>query len=484
MNQPANHKIDGESYSVEPRSLPKTPTKIGGLDEVLHGGLPTQRLTIINGGPGAGKTVLGLELLIRGAESGRSSVFISFEETREAVRHNALALGWDLASMEEEGKLALINPEIDFEAVASGKFSIEGLCAILAGQARRIGAQLIVIDAIDMLLRLFNEPARARNQLIILQRWLSEQKITAVMTVKAGGIQRDYDYLDFMADCVIQMDQRVLEQVNTRRLLIKKYRGSDFASREHPFVISKRGIVVMPLSSVDLVQQSTGKFVSTGDAKLDAVFGGGYRKGSSILISGPSGSGKTTLAFMLTTAAARLGERVLYLSFEQSEQALVSEMLSVGLNLKSLLEKNALRITPVMPESMGMEEHLYRIIQEIEEYKPEHLVLDAISATNRIGSEQAAIEFLIRLHHTAIKRGITCIYTNQIFSAMENKLEISDVKISSLVDSAILLNYFREKDRVGRTLLMLKSRGTRHSHKYHEFWITDNGIIIEDSTNK
>lgn len=480
-----NNNISGErNYSVEPQPLAKTPTNIGGLDEVLHGGLPTERLTIINGGPGAGKTVMGIELLVRGAESGQSAVFISFEETSEAMRKNAMALGWDLSLMEKEGKLALINPEIDYEAVTAGEYNIKGLCAILSGQARRIGARLIVIDAVDMLMRLFDDPARARNQLTFLHRWLNEQKLTTIMTVKSGSVQRELDYLDFMADCVIKIDQRVHEQVNTRRLRVNKYRGSDFASREHPFVISRQGIVVMPLSSVDLVQQSTGKFVSTGSPKLDIVFGGGYRNGSSILISGPSGSGKTTLAFTISSAAARSGDRVLYLSFEQSNLALISEMQSVGNNLKELVDKGTLRITPVMPESMGMEEHLHRIIQEIEEFKPQHLVLDAISATGRIGSKQASMEFLIRLYHAAKKRGITCIYTNQTFPSMANELDLSGVGISSLVDTAILLNYYIEEDYIVRTLLILKSRGTSHSNKYHRFKITDNGITIEDSTNK
>lgn len=479
------HSSDGNKFTVKPQSLLKIPTRIEGLDKVLHGGLPSGRLTIINGGPGSGKTVLSLELLVRRTEAGESSVFVSFEETSEAMRRNAMAMGWDLKSIEEEGNLALINPEIDYNAASSGEFSIEGLCAILEGQAKRIGAKLIVIDAVDMLMHLFDDHTRVRNQLIYLHRWFSEQNLTAVMTVKSTrNDKQNYEYLDFMADCVINMDQRVENQVTTRRIRVMKYRGSGFASRENPFVISEDGIVVMPLTSLDMVQQSTGEFVSTEDKKLDSIFGGGFRKGSSILISGPSGSGKTTLAFTMTNAAVRRKEKVLYLSLEQSEQALVSEMISVGFDLKSLIEDGTLRITSVMPESLGMEEHLYRIIQEVEEFEPQHLVLDAISATHRIGSSQAAMEFLVRLYHATKKRGITCIFTNQTFASVIEELEISGQGISSLVDSAILLNYFRDKDRIGRTLLVLKSRGTHHSDKYNEFRITDSGIIIENSAVK
>ena len=475
-------KTDGKSFDVNSQSLPKIPTKIQGLDEVLHGGLPTGRLTVVNGGPGSGKTLMGLQLLTGGTRSGHSAVFISFEETSEAIRRNALTMGWDLAKVEEDGDLAMINPEIDYEAVSSGTFTIEGLCAILEGQVRKIGAELIVIDAIDMLMRLFNDPSDAQNQLVTLHRWLNDRDLTAVMTVKASeSNQRDFEYLDFMADCVITLDQRIQKQVSTRRLKVNKYRGSDFSSREHPFIISKQGIVVMPLTSVELVEQATGAFVSTADDEVDEVLGGGYRRGSSILISGPSGSGKTTLAFMFSEAAANRGERVLYLSFEQSEQALVSEMKSVGYDLESLIKDGELRISSFMPESAGMEEHLYRIIQQIEEFQPEHLVLDAISATHRIGSEQAATDFLVRLYFYAKTRGITCIFTNQTFVPMSEDLKISGLGISSLVDTAIVLSYFREQEQIGRKLLVLKSRGTNHSRKYHEFFITDNGISISDA---
>ncbi|MEX0905511.1 MAG: circadian clock protein KaiC [Balneolaceae bacterium] len=479
-----NKKREGDNFRVKPQLLPKVPTKIKGLDEVLNGGLPEGRLTIVSGGPGAGKTIFGLELLVRGIEAGNPAVFISFEESGKAMRQNALSMGWDLSKIEKNDKLALITPEIDFDAVSSGEFHIDGLCAILEGQARRINAKIIVIDAVDMLMRLYNTPERARSQFVTLNRWLVKQNLTAVMTVKeTEDAHTVYDYLDFMADCVIKLDQRVHEQVTTRRLHVTKYRGSDFSNREHPFVITRQGIVVMPLTSLDLVQQSIGKLISSSNEKLDVVLGGGFRKGSSVLISGPSGSGKTTLAFMLSEGAAKRGERVLYLSFEQSELSLSSEMKSVGFDLQSQIENGNLRIVPVMPESMGMEEHLYSIIFKIEDYKPDHVVLDAISATDRIGSSQAALDFLIRLYHVAKKRNITCIYTNQTISSKKDELIISGVGISSLVDTAILLNYFRDNDRIGRSVLVLKSRGTRHSDRYHEFRITDEGIVIVDSAN-
>lgn len=278
-----SEKTGDNTFRVEPQSLQKTPTKIEGLDEVLHGGLPTGRLSIISGGPGAGKTVVGLEILVRGTELGQPAIFISFEEEKEKIQRNAQAMGWDLVSLEKAEKLAMINPEIDYKAAFSGEFNIDGLFAILKGQAQRIGAKMIVIDAVDMLMRMFKDPVQARNQIIELHRWLSEQNLTAVMTVKAkDNDHEEYDYLDFMADCVIKLDQRTHDQVTTRRLHVIKYRGSDFSSREHPFVITDEGVVVMPLPFIDLVPRSKGQLISTGNLKMDEILGGGYRKGASL----------------------------------------------------------------------------------------------------------------------------------------------------------------------------------------------------------
>lgn len=474
-----------EPFSVKPQSIPKTPTNVKGLDEVLQGGLPTGRLTIINGGPGAGKTVLALELLIRGTESNRPAVFVSFEESGKAIRRNALSLGWDLEQIEEEGRVALLNPEVKYDAVASGEFSISGLCAILDGLVRETGAEVIVIDALDKLMRLFNDSTQARNQMETLHSWLSERELTVVMTVKEWGDRpREYDYLDFMADCVININQHVQDEVTTRRLKVKKYRGSDFASREHPFTISDRGIVVMSLSALEMVPRPSESFISSGIEALDVILGGGYRRGSAVLINGPSGGGKTTLAFTLTEAAEQRDERVLYFSLEESQQTLIREMKSVGLNLKASLDSGNLRIISVMPESKTLEAHLYNIIEEINEYKPDYLVIDAISATMRMGSKKAANEFMIRLFYAARSRGITCVYTNQTLSQVSADLEFDALGLSSLVDTTIVLNYVREKDHIERSLLVLKSRGVNHSHMYHKFKITENGFLIDNPANK
>jgi circadian clock protein KaiC len=339
-----------------PKACPKMATGMAGLDTVLEGGLPEGRTTLIAGGAGSGKTVLALEILYRGAQTGQAGVLVSFEETSAAIRANALSMGWDFGSLESAGRLAVIRPRIDYEAISAGDFNIKGLLAILSGQAKKIGARLIVIDAVDVLMRLFGDPKRERNELYGLHQWLTESGLTAVLTAKSGGgndFERDFGFMEFLADCVIQVTQRIDEQISTRRLRVLKFRGSGYGSNEHPFVIMPRGIVIMPVSVVELAHKALGPSVSAGHEKLDAVLDGGYCQGASVLIAGPTGSGKTTLGCTFALAACRRGERTLYVSFEESKEALVETMLSPGIDLRPHLEDGSLIILTAMPETSG-----------------------------------------------------------------------------------------------------------------------------------
>ncbi len=464
-----------------PEPLPKLATGVEGLDSILEGGLPQARTTLVVGEAGSGKTVLALEMLYRGAMSGQPGVLISFEETGEAIRGNAFSMGWDLAALEAKGLLAVIRPKIDYNAIFAGEFSIKGLLAILSGQAKKISASVVVIDAVDVLMCLFNDPLRQRNELYSLHEWLMQSGLTAVLTAKSGqdtGLARDFTFMEFMADCVIQATQRVDTQVSTRRLRVLKYRGSAYGSNEYPFVITPRGIVIVPVSDAELAHRPLGAPVSAGQSELDAVLGGGYCRGASVLIAGPTGSGKTTLACTFAQAACRRQERTLYVSFEESREALTGAMLSPGIDLRPLLEDGSLEILTAMPEALGAEHHLLRIFQRIDDFEPEHLVVDAISAARRIGSEQAAFDFLIRLLNRCKERGITCIYVNQTGGAVSMEV-LSGIGISSLIDAIVMLGFVRSGCEMERTLLVLKSRGRNHSNKFHKFSISSKGVALK-----
>jgi len=467
---------------VKASELRKAATRITGLDEVLNGGLPEGRTTLVSGGPGSGKSVLGLEFLYRGAVDGDPGIFVTFEERAKAVRQNALTLGFDLAHLEKAGTLFLMDGHVNPELVLSGDFNLKGLFGVIEGKVKAMGARRIVFDAVDVLLRLFDDPVRERNELYALHDWLTDRQMTALITVKTSknnNISSRYEFLDFMADCVIELDQRVLEQTTTRRIRVVKYRGSDFFRNEYPFVIAENGIKIIPLSTISLKHQALGPKLSSGHPRLDYILDGGYRRSSATLISGTSGTGKTTVACTFVQAACARGERTLYINFEESPDAMVSGMLSPGIDLRPALKAGTLRIMATMPEIVGAEEHLLQAIQAMDAFEPSHVVVDAISACKRIGTEQASFEYLMRLTNTCKERGITTIFTNQTEGFQETH-EISGTGISSVIDTVIFLRYIDIGGELNRMLLVMKSRGSKHSNQYREFQITDHGIEITD----
>ena len=459
--------------------IPKVPTQIPGLDEVLEGGLPRGRTTLASGGPGSGKTVLGLEFLCRGALAGEPGVFVTFEERAEAVRTNALSMGWDLAALEKAGKVAIVEARLYGEEVLSGDFDIQGILAIVEGHAKRIRAKRVVMDALDVLLRVFSDAQRERSELYRLHDWLIDRKLTSVLSVKAqldGNMAHRYEFLDFMADCVIRLDHRVLGQVATRRLRVIKYRGSGFGTNEYPYVIGNHGIVLFPLTQAELTHQPLGQKVSSGLAGLDAMLDGGFRRAACILIAGSSGTGKTTLASAFARSASRRKEKVLYLSFEESQEAMIAGMLSAGIDLRPALRTQRLMVQTALPEAMGSDNHLVRALEALDSFKPDHLILDAISACVRMGSERAAFDYLMRLVAVVKERGITCILTNQITGLLGGGEELSGIGFSSVVDAVIHLRFVDAGQEIGRQILIIKSRGSGHSNRRESFYITEQGI--------
>ncbi len=469
---------------VRSRPIPKVPTQISGLDEVLEGGLPRGRTTLASGGPGSGKTVLGLQFLYAGAMAGEPGVFVALEERAEAVRQNALSMGLDFAALEKAGKVAIVEARLFGEEVISGDFDIQGLLGIVGGHIKKINAKRVVIDALDVLLRVFADPRRERSELYRLHEWLIDRGLTNVLTAKAhreGETSGQYEFLDFMADCVIRLDHRVVGQVATRRLRVIKYRGSGFGTNEYPYVIGDHGIILFPLTKAELAHQPLGPKVSTGLAGLDTMLEGGYRSTSCILITGASGTGKTTLASTFVQAACRRGEKVLYLSFEESREAMIIAMLSAGIDLRPPLRAGKLLVQTGLPEAMGSDDHLIRALDAINTFKPDHVTLDALSACVRMGSEQAAFDYLMRLVSILKERGITCIMTNQVSGIEGADEELSGIGFSSVVDAVIQLRFVETEQEISRQIFIVKSRGSAHSQRRQSFVITSRGIEFPDA---
>jgi circadian clock protein KaiC len=469
-------QLDKESAMVNAVGLPKAPTRIRGLDDILHGGLPEGRVTLIGGGPGTGKTVFGLEFLYRGALCDEPGIFVSFEESADNLRQNALSLGWDLAALEGSGRFLMMEGVLDSQVVVSGEFNLQGFLAIIGGKAGEMGAQRVVIDALDVLMGYFNDPAQEKQQIMALQTWLVKLGLTTVLTTKSvKGTPNTYDFLDYMADCVIHFDQRIENQVNTKRMQIVKYRGSGYGSNEYPYLVTGNGLYFHAISDMGLHFETPAPRVSSGNADLDAILGGGYFRGSCILISGMTGTGKTSTAATFSRAACDEGQKVLYINFEESRNGILAGMHSIGLDLETPLQSGRLWVLAEMPESQGIEEHLYDITAAIERFEPDHLVVDAISACERIAGEKASFDFIMRLVHYCKRRGITILLITQVTDSAEG-YEISGIGISSIIDTILTLDYKDRGDETYRRLKAVKSRGTKHSQKYHEFLLTDDGI--------
>jgi circadian clock protein KaiC len=465
------------------KALPRVATGIAGLDKVLGGGLPAGRVTLVSGGPGSGKSIMGLQCLLQGAGADEPGILVMFEERAAAVRQNAWSWGWDLARLEKKNKLYLMDARLDPEAVISGEFSIKALLAILDQRIKTMRARRIMIDAVDALLHLYDNPLRERRELYMLHEWLLDRGLTTIMTVKTTPQEvapSRYAFLDFMADAVIHVDQRVIAQVTTRRLRVIKYRGSGYGRNEYPFIINEDGITVIPITSFAIQHRPLGPKVSSGQSQLDGVLAGGYRRGATVLLAGTAGSGKTTLACVFTLAACRRGERVLYLNFEESAESMVGSMLSPGLALQPLIKTGMLAVRSYLPEAMGVEEHLFHALKALDEFQPQHLVVDSISACRRMGSEDAAFEYLMRLLNACKERGITCFYINQA-AGLDVVSEISGIGISSIIDTIVILRHVPIDGVMKRELIVMKSRGSKHSEQFHEFRITDRGMDLGKS---
>ncbi len=462
---------------------PKIPTHIPGLDTVLNGGIPKGAMTLLAGGPGTGKTMLGLEFLYRGALSGRAGVLLTFEEKDTALRRYAACFGWDLSDLEHRNLLSIIPARIQPEAVLSGDFDLKGILGLLSAKVQSLGAECIFIDAPDVFLRLLDNLAKERAQIHAMHAWLQDRGLTCMMSVKGDTRSESthpYDFLEYMADCVIHLDQRVMEQISTRRLRIVKYRGSAFSRNEYPFSITENGVWIIPVTRASLRHQALGENLPSGVPGLDALLGGGYRRNSCSLISGSSGTGKTTFVCSFARAVIGQGERLLYLNFEESWDALVSCMISPGIDLAAAMESGLLRFSSAMPESQGIEEHLIEAFNLIETFEPRHLVVDAISACRRMGSRHAAFDYLLRLIDHCKQKGITALLTNLVGSRDASD-EISGIDLSSVIDTVIVLRNQEEDDRFVRKLAVLKSRGRAHSSRIHDFIISGRGIDILSS---
>jgi circadian clock protein KaiC len=463
-----------------PNALRKTPSGIEGLDEITNGGLPEGRTTLICGGAGSGKTVLGMEFLVHGILDHREpGVFMAFEETEKDLAQNVASFGYDLEQLQRDGTLAVDHVYIErSEIEETGEYDLEGLFIRLGNAVDTVKAKRVVLDTIEVLFSGLRNQSIIRAELRRLFRWLKDKGLTAIVTGERGeGLLSRYGLEEYVADCVILLDHRVTEQLSTRRLRIVKYRGTLHGTDEYPFLMGENGISVLPVTSVGLTHAAPRERISSGVADLDEMLGHkGYFRGSSILVSGTAGTGKSSLAMTYMKAACERGERALYFGFEESSDQVIRNMSSIGLDLKPWIDKKLLHLHTVRPSSLGLEAHLASIHQTIKRVNPKVVALDPI--TNFItASEGGGIKsMLTRLVDFLKMQQITAMFTH--LSTLGGQLESTDESVSSIMDTWLLLRDVEHQGRRSCAVFVLKSRGMAHSHEMREFLLADDGIHV------
>ncbi|MGI4835997.1 MAG: circadian clock protein KaiC [Janthinobacterium lividum] len=470
--------VDPVVLNPVPSSLHKVATGIVGFDDITLGGLPAGRPSLICGAAGCGKTLFGVTFLVRGAvDHDEPGVFMSFEERPRDLVDNVASLGYDLQGLIDQKKIAIDHVHIDrSEIEETGEYDLEGLFVRLGYAIDTIGAKRVVLDTIEALFASFTDTAVLRAELRRLFYWLKERGVTAVITGERGNGQLTrYGIEEYVSDCVILLDNRVVEQITTRRLRVIKYRGSSHGTNEYPFFIDEYGITVLPVTAAGLNHSASVQIVPSGIEGLDRMLGrGGFYRGSSVLVSGLAGTGKTTFGASFVDACCKREERCLLFSFEESQSQLVRNLESVGLNLKPYIDSGLLRVESARPSLYGLEVHLARMYREILEFKPHAVVIDPISAFR--GPESEVHATLLRLVDLLKEHNITAIFTS--LSEAKARAQGLDREISSLMDVWLSLGMVEADGEHNRLLYVLKARGMGHSNQVREYHIDSNGITL------
>jgi circadian clock protein KaiC len=465
--------------------FPKTPTGIEGLNEITEGGFPKGRPTLICGSAGSGKTVLAIQFLIKGiTEDDEPGVFMSFEESANDLIQNVRSLGFDLERSIAQKKLKIDYVRVErSEIQETGEYDLEGLFIRLNHAIDSIGAKRVVLDTIESLFSGLNNTAILRSEIRRLFQWLRQKGVTTIITGERGDTTLTRQGLEeYVSDCVILLDFRVIEQIATRRLRIVKYRGSMHGTNEYPFLIDENGISVLPITSLRLTHTTSTEIISTGLPELDKLFYlGGYYKGNCTLITGSAGTAKTILAAYFAQGSCRRKEKVLYFSFEESPDQFVRNMASIGINLKPYIKAKLLLIHSSRPSLHGLEMHLLSLHKYIRDFKPTTVIIDPISSLVSIGSKGEVRAMLARLMDMLKMHRISALFTALPQEQSFNGNEFAEEAISSLVDTWIKVRNEESKNNRIRSLYIEKSRGMGHTSEIMDFIITDKGIKIMSS---
>jgi circadian clock protein KaiC len=467
---------------------PKAPTGIFGFDQIAGGGLPRDRSTLLIGGPGSGKTIFALQCLVHGARNcGEPGIFVAFEETSERLEANFKGFGWDIGQL-RKNKLFFLDAQPTHELLQSGTFDLSGMLAVIGAKVKAMGARRIVFDALDITLALLPNVATKRREIYRLHEWLLDSKLTGIITAKSGedaastlGPQ-PFGFMQFMVDCAVILRHRVSLGVSQRSIRVQKFRGSGFDENESPFVIGRNGFdVAVSRASEGADTKVSSERVTSGVRRLDTMLGGGYYRGSSVLITGFPGTAKTTLSGAFAQAACKRGERTMFVGFDSDSSEVVRNLTSVQIRLDRYLRNGLLRMISARTFTGSAETLMARIKALTMEHKARCLVIDPVSTLSKAGNELTAHGVAERLIDWSKTDGITLLCTSLLDETSSHVEGSTPLQVSTLADTWIHLNYQLQSGERNRGLSIIKSRGTAHSNQVRELLLSDDGVTLADT---
>src|SRR5688572_24246256 len=488
VSNPPVQEIMRTTQTIEPTLATKALTGIAGFDDITGGGLPSGRTTLLVGGPGSGKTIFALQFLAGGATAHEEpGVFVASEENSTRILSNARGFGRKLDDLVPE-KLFFLDAQPMAAMVQSGGFDLGGMLAALQVQVQQMGARRIVFDALDIVLSLLPNAAAKRREIYRLHDWLLSNGLTGLITAKADEGDgrsvsgRAFGVLQFMVDCAVILNHSVVEGVSQRNLRVQKYRGSSFEENEVPFLIGSSGLEVAvsrALSSVD--PEVTNERITSGVDRLDTMLGGGYYRGAMVLITGFPGTAKTTLSGAFAEAACSRGERTMFVSYDSDGAEVIRNLASVGIRLGKHVESGLLRIVSARTINGSAETYLVRIKSLAEAHGARCLVVDPVSSLSKSGNALTANSVVERLIHWAKARGMTLICTSLLDEMASQSDGASTLRVSTLADTWIHLNYLVQAGERNRGMSIIKSRGTAHSNQVRELILSEAGVTLTDT---
>lgn len=464
--------------------LERVKTGVESFDELVMGGLPRARTTVVGGTPGSGKTVFATQFLAHGITLfDENGVLVTFEEPPADIEANMSGFGWDLAKWKKEGRIAFVDasPPANDELVV-GDFDLTGLLSRIQHAAKSVNARRVVLDSLTQLFDHFiGDPKTLRRELLHISTALKQAGLTVLMTAERnseyGEITR-HRLEEFVADNVVILRNVLYREKRRRTIEVLKMRGSHHVEGEAPFtLLGGRGVVAIPLSSLRLEQHSSTVRVTSGNADIDEMCGGGFFRDSVTLVSGATGTGKTLLVTNFVSGGVEAGEKVIMFGYEESRGQLFRNASGWGADFARMEADGKLKVVSLYPEAQGLPDHLLTIQGLVDEFNPNRIAVDSLSALERIAPETGFREFLISLTSFIKKREIAGLCTATSKSLLGGE-SASEQHISTMTDSIILLRYIQEQETMHRGLMVLKMRGSEHAKEIRRFSIDSSGMHL------